>query len=508
MRRRGFRTTTKAKKPFLLKLIIFLIILWACSGTYLYYFANKNLQTNNLQKVATNVTWLKKIFYRHSNIKEMENLLLLCNLKPIINKESGKLSPETYKAVCLNYLKNHKNLDGFHDLYNYINNKGINIPFVKGLFLFDKGDFENAKQYLKDTKPFDIIYQTNRIPIIKDILFYDLKEKKFIAKINGTDFLKNEFSTNRHFLKFYNSTIDKSLQKKAGSVLSKFDGAVLLSENNQLKICFGKNFNIFAEYFEPGSVIKLITATALLTENPTLMKYPYICNKPLSFSGKIFYDWQRHGKLQSIEEALACSCNLFFGEAGVKLGGEVMSEYYKKFYIDKNITVNLEEFIVNLGKKRKDFDNAYNLADGSIGLNIPEINSYWLIKTASTIENEGKNVFPELFSSYSLLGMSETTKIEPTIGNTLIKPTVLSTIRKGMNKTVTWKRGTGKKANIEGIDIYLKTGTAGNKPFLNSILLGYFLKNNKTYSFGIYLKEGGNERINGAKALKELISIL
>lgn len=507
MRQHSYRRETKNKNGFFIKILLFLIIVWGITGTWLYYSANKNLQAYHLEKSLQNVKWLKKIFYRPSNVKEMENLISLISTKNVINRESGILSNDTYKLICLNYLKENKDLEGFHKLYQYIENKKAIIPYIKGLYLFDMGDFEKAKEYLGSTEPFKNIYKSKRIPIIENILYLNLDTKKFVAKINGTEFLQNQFNQNRHYLKVYHSTIDFSLQKKAGSVLNKFNGVILLSENNKLSICFGKNVDVFSTYIEPASVIKLVTASAFLTENPSLIKFPYKCNKPLVFNKKLFYDWKKHGKLKSIEEGLACSCNLLFGEAGVKLGSEVMSEWYKKFYLDKNYYHSIEEIKFNLGKKSKEFDNSFLLARGSIGLDIPKIVPYWLIKTATTLANESKDTFPELFSSYKYLGIDNSIEITPEVGNPILDTNVLNTILNGMGKTVTWKNGSGVNAEIDGIETYLKTGTGGKK-LLDSALLGYFKKNGKTYSFGIFLEQSGTATKNGAKALKELISII
>jgi len=498
---------TKRQKPFILKLALFLIIVWAISGTWLYYSANKSLQNYQLQKAENNITWLKRLFYRPSKVKEMENLLSLITNGKTVNKETSTLSLETYKNLGLNYLKNKKDLEGFGKFYKYIEGEQVEIPFLKGLYLFDLGKFNDAKPYLKDKKPFINIYKKGRVPVIEDILYFDLASKKYIATVNGTNFLKNQFNINRHFLKVYKSTINQSLQKKAGTVLNKFNGSILLEQNGNLLVCFGKNIDVFNHHFEAGSVIKLITASALLTENPSLIKFPYICKKPLNLNGKLFYDWKSHGKLKSLQEALACSCNLMFGEAGVKLGGEIMQEWYKKFDIDNNKKVSLEELSFNIGRQEKEFDNTYTLARGSIGVDVPYVTPYWLIKTAAIFENQGIDSSPEIFSSYKILGVTENIEIPHKKGEIIVSEQIVNQIKEGMKLTTTWEQGTGKRAKIDGIDIYLKTGTAGDKPF-NSILLGFFVKNGKTYSFSIFLEKGGKAEYNGAKALKELISVL
>jgi hypothetical protein len=498
---------TKRQKPFILKLALFLAVVWAISGTWLFYSANKNLRNYHLKQANNNVKWLKRMFYRVSKTKELENLIALINNGKPVNGETGSLSTETYKQLGLNYLKNKKDLDGFSKFYKYIESKQVTVPYLKGLYLFNSGQFNEAKPLLQNIKPFSDIYKKGRVPIVENVLYFELNSQQYIATVNGTNFLKKHFQKKRHFLKVYKPAIDLSLQKKVATVLSKFNGSILLEQNNNLLVCFGKNIDVFSHYFEAGSVIKIITASALLTENPSLIKFPYICKKPLNLNGKLFYDWKAHGKLKSIEEALACSCNLMFGEAGVKLGGEIIEEWYKKFFIDNNKKITLEELNFNIGKKEKEFNNTFTLARGSIGVDVPYITPYWLIKTASTIENQGIDSYPQLFSSYKILGITKYTDIKQQKGEQILNKEVVQRIVNGMNLTVKWDKGTGKRANIDGINIYLKTGTAGNKPF-NSILLGYFIKNNRTYSFGIFLQKGGKAEYNGAKALKELITIL
>ncbi|MBR6114141.1 MAG: penicillin-binding protein [Oscillospiraceae bacterium] len=77
--------------------------------------------------------------------------------------------------------------------------------------------------------------------------------------------------------------------------------------------------------FIPGSIFKLVTLTAAAEHIPDLRSRTFTCNGSLELFGETVHCTGVHGE-QTVEQALANSCNCAFGSIALELGGQVIRD--------------------------------------------------------------------------------------------------------------------------------------------------------------------------------------
>lgn len=92
----------------------------------------------------------------------------------------------------------------------------------------------------------------------------------------------------------------------------------------------------------PGSVFKLVLATAGLEEGIISSDTTFFCPGGKTFYGRFFSCEGQHGNL-NVVQALAHSCNSFFYELGVKLGRERIVRWAQRFGLGAASGIDLTE---------------------------------------------------------------------------------------------------------------------------------------------------------------------
>ncbi len=95
--------------------------------------------------------------------------------------------------------------------------------------------------------------------------------------------------------------------------------------------------------YSPGSVFKIVIATAGLAEGLVDTSWGVFCNGGAEHYGRRFHCWKAggHGWMQ-METALKYSCDVFFYALGQKLGIERIAKYARKFDLGQPTGIDLE----------------------------------------------------------------------------------------------------------------------------------------------------------------------
>ena len=91
--------------------------------------------------------------------------------------------------------------------------------------------------------------------------------------------------------------------------------------------------------YTPGSVFKLVTMAAALENLPDLDARTFTCNGSMTADGSVITCTGIHGQ-QTVEEALANSCNVAFAELSLELGGETLRRYAERFGLTGQLTLS------------------------------------------------------------------------------------------------------------------------------------------------------------------------
>lgn len=215
-----------------------------------------------------------------------------------------------------------------------------------------------------------------------------------------------------------------------------------------------------ADTYEPGSVFKLITASASLEEGitDTDRAGEFCCSGGIEVAGvriKCWRYYRPHGP-ESLRQALMNSCNPVFIGLGQKLGVEKYYSYLEKFGLLEKTGINLpgEAKGIFLAKEKA---GPVELATISFGQRF-EITPIQLVTAVSSIANGGTKIKPRVVKQIinSQTGEKQELPVETT-GEVISKETSEKVL--SMMESVV-AEGTGKNAKVAGYRIGGKTGTS------------------------------------------------
>jgi len=210
----------------------------------------------------------------------------------------------------------------------------------------------------------------------------------------------------------------------------------------------------FDACYPPGSIFKLVTASAALENQIIDLEKKWICNGYFYLGGRKYlcHQLDGHGEM-TVDKALEQSCNTFFYHIGAKIDIDVIADYAKRFGLGKktNITFPEKTGIVPTRKwklKNRGSDwwqgETLSVAIGQSLLTVTPIQIACMISSIFT----GYLPTPRILTN------------EPIIKRKLnIQQDTLTFLKESMQKVAT--QGTGKNiSKIKNIEIYAKTGTA------------------------------------------------
>lgn len=302
------------------------------------------------------------------------------------------------------------------------------------------------------------------------------------------------------------TTIDLNLQRAAFQAMQGYQGTMVLMEpaGGEVLAAYGtEGYNPFTRDFEPGSVIKVVTYGAFLNENGDPSAYaPKDYPSFEVIGGKTLYDWTPQGRLQSIEEGMAVSCNLMFANMGIDVGWPKLSEAFQTFFDGKprGVTATPGTF----GKLAKIPNGVYEVGRSAIGLDFIAATSYGLAAIPATIGAGGLMSEPKLIQGFANVEGVRYREVESPEPQRVYSQVNAAKLLDSLRASVAFERGTARRAEVDFVETAMKTGTAGDRPF-DSIMIGLFPADDPRLAFAFFLHKGGKCEINGARVAKRLL---
>lgn len=240
--------------------------------------------------------------------------------------------------------------------------------------------------------------------------------------------------------------------------------------------------------YTPGSIFKIITATAAL-ETLDLDK-EYDCRGSTIIDGYTFKDYQgkSHGQLD-LKAAVTKSCNTYFTEKSIVIGKEKLKQvsdsfmFNNKIPFDLPITISKTPFKDNIGKT--------DIAAASIGQGKVLATPINMALVASAIANHGEMVKPilvkEIISKNGKTIQTNYTETISMVTNSLIAAEINNMLIEVV------KSGTGTNASIKNVQVAGKTGTAENSSGKSHAwFIGYAPAENPRIAIAVVLEEDGS----------------
>lgn len=216
-----------------------------------------------------------------------------------------------------------------------------------------------------------------------------------------------------------------------------------------------------ADTYEPGSVFKLITASAALEEGIVTdidKEGEFCCTGGIEVTGvriKCWRYYRPHGS-ESLRQALMNSCNPVFIGLGQKLGVHTYYSYLNKFKLLNKTGIDLpgEANSIFLAEEKA---GPVELATISFGQRF-EITPIQLVTAISAIANGGTSVSPRIVKQIINSETKEIQDIPVKNNGTVISKETSEKVLSMMESVVS--EGTGKNAKVAGYRIGGKTGTS------------------------------------------------
>ncbi|MCI0689066.1 MAG: penicillin-binding protein 2 [Sporichthyaceae bacterium] len=270
------------------------------------------------------------------------------------------------------------------------------------------------------------------------------------------------------------------------------------------------------QLYPPGSTFKVITAAAALEDgknvNSAIVNTPTYTppqtSRPIrNFGGGIC----TAESTITLSEAFRVSCNTTFARIGVDLGAKKLVEEAEKFGLNQETHFDLP------GAARSTIPTELDppaTAQSAIGQRDVKVSPLEMAQVAAIVANGGERYAPFVVSK--VVDGDDATKVvkqfEPRALGQVIPSNVAAQLRGMMGLVVS--NGTGTRAQIDGVQVFGKTGTAQqglNRP-PHSWFIGFASQGDKSIAVAVVVEGGGDlgsEATGGAVAApiaREVIS--
>ncbi len=217
--------------------------------------------------------------------------------------------------------------------------------------------------------------------------------------------------------------------------------------------------------YSPGSLFKIVMATAALEEGVVEPDFKVNCRGGGSFYGRFFRCHAVHGTVAMVE-AIEKSCNTYFYTLGSMLNIDVIHRWASVFGLGKLSGIDLPHEVQGLmpstvWKREVRGERWYpgETISVAIGQGQVSVTPLSLAVMMATVANGGKRVAPHLLKAVNDGSGWKTIESPPPSAVEEFDPGTIETIKSGLWMVVN-REGTGRRGRILGRDVIGKTGTA------------------------------------------------
>jgi cell division protein FtsI (penicillin-binding protein 3) len=218
---------------------------------------------------------------------------------------------------------------------------------------------------------------------------------------------------------------------------------------------FMKNRAISSVY-EPGSVFKIVTASASLNEGTVDLETRIYCeNGEYRTGGRVLHDYHPYGELAFVD-VIAKSSNIGTVKVGQKLGGEKVYDYIRRFGFGEKTGIDLPGEVSGINRPPAEWSRS-DITTIPMGQGIA-VTSLQMACAISVIANGGYLVKPYVVDRITTWEGETYKQFEPVTKRRVLSEYACEKMKDALRRVVT--DGTGKRAKSRLYDTCGKTGTA------------------------------------------------
>lgn len=240
--------------------------------------------------------------------------------------------------------------------------------------------------------------------------------------------------------------------------------------------------------YTPGSVFKLVTLAAAVEHIRDLDARRFTCTGSVTVDGNELVCSGVHGE-QTVEQALANSCNCAFAELSLELGGETLRQYAERFGLTRQLQVS--GIWTAAGRFEASPAGSADLAWSGIGQSTDLVSPVALLRLVAAIANGGTAREPSLLHGVS--GGSAR----------LMRADTAQRLAAMMHYNVVSSYGAW---NFPNLDLCAKTGTAEVGDGTSHAWFAGFLNDAAhPYAFAVIVEHGGGGLSNAGPVANALL---
>jgi len=221
--------------------------------------------------------------------------------------------------------------------------------------------------------------------------------------------------------------------------------------------------------YPPGSTYKIVTAIAGLMEGVITPESTFYCPGHYVFGGRPYHCWKNggHGTV-AVHRAIVESCDVFFYRLGQKVGVDRLAKYARMLGLGEQTGLGTGPekpgLVASSAWKKKRFGVPWQEGETlsvAIGQGFNLVTPLQMASLTAAVANGGKLWRPQVVLRTEQADGAPDRVFEPVLRRQVaIKPWVLDLVRDGLAGVVSEPRGTGRRAQVEGVTVGGKTGTA------------------------------------------------
>ena len=341
------------------------------------------------------------------------------------------------------------------------NAKGTAMPFSEQQ-IYDAEDGQSLVLTIDETvqhyleKHLENAVQEHEVQNRAVGIVMDVKTGEILAMSTKPDFDPNEPSA------IYDTATAEALAEQleeAGGDEEKLDAYYEALGEAQLAQWRNK---AISDPYEPGSVFKLITASAALETGTVTGSTPFYCPGYIEVAGNRIACWKAggHGNIDFVG-AIKGSCNPAFIMTGQALGAELFMEYLDKFGLYDVTGVDLPGEATSIMPSRETMlnENMASLSSASFGQTF-KVTALELMTAVNATVNGGYLMQPYVVSQVLDSDGNVISSTEPVVVRQVISEETSALVASYAEQVVSGEGGSGARAAVPGYRIGGKTGTS------------------------------------------------
>ena len=277
----------------------------------------------------------------------------------------------------------------------------------------------------------------------------------------------------------------------------------------------------FRSSYPPGSTFKVAVGIAALETGAVHSDDLYQCVPAIQIGNLTFHNWKKGDQgAMNFVEALTQSCDTWFYQVGIKTGAEPIIEWALRLGFGAKCGIPLrgeaegrvpnDDYMkATHGRKILNGD----IANLSIGQGDTQVTPLQMAQSMAIIANGGKFYQTRLVRQVQSVDQQIVTAYELREKRTLdVSEATMEEVRKGMIDVVNGTNGTGHEAELDGVEVAGKTGTAQwgpkNKERTAAWFAGFLPATEPRYAFSaVYEGEVGSKVHGGTTAAPMIADI-